>query len=39
MNTSSCNLLAVFAAILLPLSGLAQVNSGSDGHDGGEPVV
>ena len=34
MKTSHCKLLAVLAAILLPLAGLAQVNSGSDGHDG-----
>ena len=34
MKTSHCKLLAVFAAILLPLAALAQVNSGSDGHDG-----
>ena len=26
--------LAFLVALLLPLAGLAQVNSGSDGHDG-----
>ena len=34
MKTSHCKRLAVLAAILLPLAGFAQVNSGSDGHDG-----
>lgn len=34
MKTSFPNLLACFAALLLPLAGRAQVNSGSDGHDG-----
>ena len=34
MKTSHCKLLAVFAAILLPLKALAQVNSVGDGRDG-----
>ncbi len=34
MKTSSCKLLAVIAALLLPLTAFAQVNSGSDGYDG-----
>jgi hypothetical protein len=34
MKTSSWNLLIVLTAIALPLAGFAQVNSGSDGHDG-----
>jgi hypothetical protein len=34
MRTSHFQRLAVIAAILLPLAGFAQVNSGSDGHDG-----
>ena len=34
MKTSHFKLLAVSAAILLPLAGFAQVNSGSDRHDG-----
>lgn len=34
MKTTLCNLLAILVAILLPVAGSAQVNSGSDGHDG-----
>jgi hypothetical protein len=34
MKTSHGKLLTVFAAILLPLAGFAQVNSGSNGSDG-----
>ncbi len=34
MKTSLGKLLTLIAACLLPLSALAQVNSGSDGHDG-----
>ena len=34
MKTSHFKLLAVVAAILLPMAASAQVNSGSDGHDG-----
>ena len=34
MKTSHFKLLAGLTAILLPLAALAQVNSGSDGHDG-----
>ena len=34
MKTSLGKLLTLLAACLLPFSALAQVNSGSEGHDG-----
>ena len=34
MKTSPCKTYALLAAALFPLAGFAQVNSGSDGHDG-----